>query len=1133
MKAETNLIEERLRAGLYWVFDLPDWVLFVAVTLAAMLVTLVSWRIVEIMLTKPGLHQSSISSRKLRLRIGAGGAVIGAILALLLAQPWKDFMVSTMIAEPPTAAGPALPTSHAQSPLGMNLAPIFDYNDEDPFLDFFKLSRGWIPLCVPGRDAGCTTWWDTGEKAKIQLDEYGWVTSLPKGEGGTIFTRVAALLLTGGAPHDYTGDYVVLYDGEGEMTYSIGATKLSGSPGRDLIRVASDGNVRLTIVSTDPQGTGNYIRNIRVVRSDREADLGNALFNPAWLARLEPFNTLRFMDWMRTNGSQQQEFSNRPQEADARYSTEKGVPIEVMVKLANVANSEPWFNMPHKATDDYVRQFADKVRGSLNPHLRVYVEYSNEVWNTMFSQGQDIENWAQTELPGGSASGYTKRINWFGKRSAQVCQIWKEAFGDEASRVVCVLGAQAANTWTATEALDCPLYRPILGGKTCQEMGLQTVAIGPYFGHYLGTPAFQSQVREMTLDDLFAEITHGGVVVDTDLSDWIKVPTGGALEEAYSWMDNYDAMAAARDFHVVAYEGGQHLAGVGSVANDGAIEALFKAANRDPRMGEAYAAYLEHWRSAPNGRLELFVPFLLAQRYTKWGSWGTLEHIDQAGSPKYDALVGFAGTQPCGWTDCAIVDPSAPQTLTMAVSGGGEVTSNPAGISCGSDCTEPLPMGTLVTLSARPEPGQFFAGWSGACAGTTTTCTVMLNGPRKVMATFQTVMYPLDVKLSGAGGGAIAGGGIDCGSVCAISLAEGTVVTLTASPANGTVFTGWSGACAGTAPTCTVMLAGPKSVGADFQPIMVEAVAAPDGLRNGLAYTYFEGLWNSTAQMVAAKPRSFGQVDQFSLTPQGNDNPNPGNAFGFVFDGYLDIPEDGLYQFSTESDDGSRLWIGGNLIVDNDGLHKARTITGSIGLRKGLHPIRVAFFENWGKEILKVTYRTPKGTVGAIPVTALHHSPSQLPAILAAAALPSSAQSGMASRYYEGTWSVLPDFAALTPLRMGTLTNFKIQGNARPDLFGFRYDGYINIPQTGFYDFYTRSDDGSRLWIDEQLVVDNDGLHGAKDGRGTLGLAAGWHRIRVGFFERTGGEILEVSWKMPGGVRGPIPDSALAFDPAP
>lgn len=1133
MNIEISLINELLSGGLYWIFDLPDWVLFMTMMFAVMQMTLLSWKIIESMFTKPGLGQFSISGRRMRLGIGAGGAVIGAILALVLAQPWKDFVVSTITAEPPTAAGPVLPTPHAQSPLGMNLAPIVDYSDEDPFLDQFKLARDWIPLCVPGKDVGCTTWWDTGEKEKIQLDEHGWVTNLPRGEAGTMFTRVAALLMTGGGKRDYAGDYAVLYDGEGEITYAVGATKLSGTTGRDLIRVAPDGNVRLTITRTDPQGTGNYIRNIRVVRLEREADLQTGLFNPVWLAKLEPFKTLRFMDWMRTNASQQQEFSNRPLVVDARYSTEKGVPIEVMVKLANQTNSEPWFNVPHKATDDYIRQFADMVRSSLDPHLRIYVEYSNEVWNTMFSQGSDIENWAQAQLPGGSASGYTKRINWFGKRSAQVCQIWKTAFGDESSRVVCVLGAQAANSWTATEALDCPLYRPLFGGRTCRDMGLQTVAIGPYFGHYLGLSAFQPQVREMSLDDLFAEITQGGVLMDTDPNDWNTVPTGGALEQAYRWMDKYDSVAADRDLHVVAYEGGQHLVGVGIVPNDGAIEALFKAANRDPRMGEAYAAYLEHWRSAPNRRLELFVPFLLAQRYTKWGSWGTLEHIDQAGSPKYDALVGFAGTQSCWWADCAIVDPNAAQTLTVAVSGRGEVASNPAGISCGSDCTEPLPMGTRVTLGVRPEPGQLFTGWGGACVGTTTTCSVMLNGPRTVTASFQTVTHPLDVKLSGDGSGVIAGGGIDCGSVCSISLAEGTVVTLTASPAKGTVFAGWSGACTGTAPTCTLTLAAPKSVGADFQPIMMEAVPPPEGLRSGLVYTYFEGLWNSTGQMMAAKPRSIGYVDQFSLTPQGNDNPNPGNAFGFVFDGYLDIPADGLYQFSTESDDGSRLWIGGKLIVDNDGLHAARTINGSIGLRKGLHAIRVAYFENWGREVMNVSYRTPAGTVGAIPTAALHHTASQLPAMLPATELPAAAQPGMAYRYYEGTWSVLPDFAALTPVRTGTLANFRIQGNARPDLFGIRYDGYINIPQAGFHDFYTRSDDGSRLWIDEQLVVDNDGLHGARDARGVCGLAAGWHRIRVGFFERGGGEILEVSWKTPGGVRNPIPDSALAFDPLP
>jgi Fe-S cluster biogenesis protein NfuA len=752
-------------------------------------------------------EHSPQSRRKIRLAVAAAGAVCGAILAVLLTQPWEEFIITTIASGPAIAAGPA---GHADSPLGMNLSPVTDWTDEDPFLDFFKMSREWIPLCDPSTDSSCTTWWDTGEQNSIELDENGWVKRLPAVADAPMFTRVATLMMTADTdnPHnDYTGAYIVLYDGEGEIGYSNGGAKVSGSPGRDVITVAKDGHLQLTITRTDPNGTGNYLRNIRVVRQAHESLLGSRTFNPAWLAKLDGFRTLRFMDWMRTNGSRQQDFGNRPKVTDARYTSDQGVPLEAMVNLANAADSEPWFNMPHKATDDYVARFAAYVRVNLGAHLKVYVEYSNEIWNGAFSQGSDIESWAQAELPGGSDSGFTKRINWHGKRSAEVCRIWKNAFGDQANRVICVLGAQAANSWTASQALECPLYQPYLGGKTCREMGLNAVAIAPYFGGYLGSAAFKDQVKTLTVNDLFTEINEGGVVRDTNPSDWDSVPAGGALTEAFHWMDDYDSLARAKDVRVLAYEGGQHLVGAGDAQNDPDIEALFKAANRDSRMGEAYTAYLNHWKSEPSGGMALFVPFLLAQRYGKFGSWGTLEYIDQPSSPKYDALTAFASSNACWWTDCSIQGSggSSTQNLTVSITGAGQVAGNPAGISCGPDCEEAYATGTAVTLTANPANGNAFIGWGGACAGTGSTCTVTMDAAKSVSAGFAPV-YTVTVTNQRKSYGTVISdpSGIDCGSACSLTVLGGATVTLTAKPVNGRRFYRWSGACRGYSTTCVL-----------------------------------------------------------------------------------------------------------------------------------------------------------------------------------------------------------------------------------------------------------------------------------------------------------------------------------------
>ncbi len=313
---------------------------------------------------------------------------------------------------------------------------------------------------------------------------------------------------------------------------------------------------------------------------------------------------------------------------------------------------------------------------------------------------------------------------------------------------------------------------------------------------------------------------------------------------------------------------------------------------------------------------------------------------------------------------------------------------------------------------------------------------------------------------------------------------------------------------------------------ADQLPALVDAVTPPADLRDGLAYAYYETYVTTVASLLAATPRSHGLIANFTLDPRGRND-----GFGFVYDGYIDVPEDGFYRFFTESDDGSRLWIGDSLVVDNDGLHGDKTVYGSIGLKAGHHPIRVAFFEYGGGEILKVGYKTPSGTSGEIPTNHLHYSTAQLPTLLGSTQLPTSAKPGMAYRYFEGAWSALPDFSTLTPTGLGAVGNFNLDTAATPDNFGFRFDGYIQLPTDGFYDFYTNSDDGSRLWIDDTLAVDNDGLHGARDAVGNVGLAAGWHRIRVGFFERWSAEILSVSWKTPGGSRGPVPDASLAFDP--
>jgi alpha-L-fucosidase len=117
---------------------------------------------------------------------------------------------------------------------------------------------------------------------------------------------------------------------------------------------------------------------------------------------------------------------------------------------------------------------------------------------------------------------------------------------------------------------------------------------------------------------------------------------------------------------------------------------------------------------------------------------------------------------------------------------------------------------------------------------------------------------------------------------------------------------------------------------------------------------------------------------------------------------------------------------------------------------------------------------------------------------------------GLHYAYFEGAWDSIPDFKTLKPVKEGSVPDFIFTPRLQDDLFCFDYTGYVQIPESGVYAFFTSSDDGSRLWIDERQVVNNDGLHGMAEKSGTIALAKGYHRIRVAFLERTGSDNLVV-----------------------
>jgi phospholipase C len=219
------------------------------------------------------------------------------------------------------------------------------------------------------------------------------------------------------------------------------------------------------------------------------------------------------------------------------------------------------------------------------------------------------------------------------------------------------------------------------------------------------------------------------------------------------------------------------------------------------------------------------------------GTVVTLTATAAAGS----SFVGWAGG--CSGTDTACTvtlsaskqvtatfdNAQAPPVLNVrfAGTGTGTVTSNPAGISCNPTCSASFSVGTQVTLTETPATNSSFAGWSGGgCSGSSATCTVTLSASEQVTATFNTSQAALSVSLTGTGAGTVSSSplGISCPTTCSANFSVGTQVNLTATPATNSSFTGWSGACTGTASTCSVTLSASEQVTATFTTTQAEPV---------------------------------------------------------------------------------------------------------------------------------------------------------------------------------------------------------------------------------------------------------------------------------------------------------------------
>ncbi|MEO0416219.1 MAG: PA14 domain-containing protein, partial [Verrucomicrobiota bacterium] len=134
---------------------------------------------------------------------------------------------------------------------------------------------------------------------------------------------------------------------------------------------------------------------------------------------------------------------------------------------------------------------------------------------------------------------------------------------------------------------------------------------------------------------------------------------------------------------------------------------------------------------------------------------------------------------------------------------------------------------------------------------------------------------------------------------------------------------------------------------------------------------------------------------------------------------------------------------------------------------------------------------------------------------------------GLEYAYFEGDWNNLPNLESTRAKSVGTVSNFTLSMAQRGDYYGVLYRGWIQIDRAGTYTFFTTSDDGTKLWINDKQIVNNDGTHAMRESSGKVNLPVGLHYIKVGYFEKTGGAGIQVRYQGPGVNKQTIPNSKL------
>ena len=329
------------------------------------------------------------------------------------------------------------------------------------------------------------------------------------------------------------------------------------------------------------------------------------------------------MDLLGTNGSPVSEWNQTTLANQDTQAVASGISIDLLCKIVNRSGRNAWINIPHLASDNYVSTLASYLQANISSSATIYIEYSNEVWNSFFAQGKYAIDQAK-------ALNLANAHVFYGTRSLQIYNIFTSVFGTSAaSRLKLVISYQAVSKWVADQILT-----------TTVLVNNVNVTVASVASVIASAPYYDCKSIGNTVNTAIVATQDASSVITTCQNQFSSLNSTLTTENTVS--------ATYGNISMGAYEAGTSISEQQTIYNGAETPAAttnFIAANRDPGMYNIYKTLLYDYKQFNFTKTAPLMVYSSVGLPSKYCSWGVLDYMDQVNEtpthPKLQAILDF------------------------------------------------------------------------------------------------------------------------------------------------------------------------------------------------------------------------------------------------------------------------------------------------------------------------------------------------------------------------------------------------------------------------------------------------------------------------------------------------------------